>query len=130
MEGLYAVRYKEKVIGQVLLQRQGLYYSIECQCAIPDERVYALKLETKGKYMDLGILYPAKNSQFGMITKIPAKRLEQGSLEFSIQCRNKYEDIFPIDRPLPTKVIVNIDQLRLCRRNGKDCLVLNCEKNS
>ena len=130
MEGLYTVGYQGKVMGQVLLQRNSLYYSVDCRCTIPDAQVYVLKLETKGQCLDLGILYPMEYNQFGMKTKIPAKKIEQGSLEFWIQSRDENMNAYSLGKPLPTAVIVNIDQLRLCRLDGEACLILNCEKNS
>lgn len=88
MEGTYDLMLSAEKIGLVRVTRQGLYYHFSCRCALSGEMMYHLAVNWDGGSENLGLLMPM-DGQFGIETRLPAKRLGQGSLTFSLQPKHR-----------------------------------------
>ena len=88
MEGNYAVTFGQAPVGKVQVQKQGLYYRFTCRCRISGDVVCRLVARCGEKQENLGIVVPMDGG-FGLDTKIPVKRLGEGSVEFSLVPRHE-----------------------------------------
>lgn len=83
MEGNYGVYFGKKLAGKVQVQRQGLYYRFICRCQISGDVVCRLHVSCGDKRESLGVVVPMDGG-FGLDTKLPVKRLGEGSMEFTL----------------------------------------------
>lgn len=65
------------------MERQGLYYRFSCRCRLNNNTVFRLRIECGKTQESLGILVPV-GAGFGLDTKIPVKRIVEGSPEFRL----------------------------------------------
>lgn len=97
MDGNYDVIRDGKVIGVAVLQRQGLYFRIRCRCRLEGSAVQRLTLCVGDWETDLGVLVPMAG-EFGLDTRIVAKRLPSGEPEFLVGKRRE-ETAPPAEEP-------------------------------
>ncbi len=120
MEASYPVSMGNKPVGKVLLRKQGLYYSIRCRCQLSGGVVCRLAVRCDGRQEKLGILVPMEEG-FGLDTKLPAKRLGQGSLEFLLLPRHETVNgtFVPIYPEEPFAYISRLKDGFLARKDGQ-----------
>lgn len=99
MEGSYELTQGSKPCGKVIVDRQGLYLRFSARCRLSGDVVCRLMVSCGGKQEDLGIFVPM-DGQFGIEKKIPAKRLGEGTPEFTIRPKGeklegKFIPIYP-----------------------------------
>ena len=100
--GTYEVRLGNRQVGEVTVQRIGLYYEMCCRCRLSEGILYRLQVLSGDKYENLGILVP-EGDCFTLKTRIPVKRFEAGKTEFLLipkydRGRGKTVPIYP-DEP-------------------------------
>ena len=78
----YSVMLGDKAVGTAEVAREGLYYRIRCRCEDLGTGVYRVVVACGSREERLGILVPVDNA-FGMETRIPVKKIGEGSLSFS-----------------------------------------------
>lgn len=83
MEGFYPVYFGKEQVGKVQLLRQGLYYRFVCRCRLTGDVVCRLHVRCMDTWQSLGVVVPMDGG-FGLDTRIPAKRLGEGSVEFQL----------------------------------------------
>ena len=86
MEGTYDVMLGSQKMGTVTVRQQGLYWSFSCRCALSGEVMYYLMVTVGDSRERLGLLTPVEG-KFGLDTKLPIKRLPQGSPAFFLQAK-------------------------------------------
>lgn len=125
MEGNYAVTFGQAEVGKVQVQKQGLYYRFVCRCRITGDVVCRLVVRCGGKQESIGIVVPLEDG-FGLVTKIPAKRLGEGEPEFLLMPRHdiasgKFVPIYPEE---PFAYIQRLKDAYFERRYGQAGVVL------
>ena len=75
-------------LGQVTVDRQGLYLHIRCVCSLESDIMYHLLCRGQDAEEDLGLLVP-QGDRFMLEKRIPGKRLGQGSLSFRLKPRHE-----------------------------------------
>lgn len=75
MEGIYDVWLKDKIAGEVLISREGLYYRFLSTVWLPKSSRYHLLAYWEGGNIDLGLCVPQGES-FVLNKKIPIKRFD------------------------------------------------------
>lgn len=109
MEGTYEILLGGVSVGQARIKREGLYYCFQCHCKFNSEVIYKLTVSCNDATENLGIPVPEGN-QFVLETKIPAKRLGEGTPV--IRAVPKHQDIKGRFIPLsPTEPFVYLSQL-------------------
>ena len=73
----------QKAVGKVQVQKCGLYYRIICRCRVTGDTVCRLCLQCGDRHLPVGVVVP-EGDGFGLDTKIPAKRIGEGNLHFSL----------------------------------------------
>lgn len=115
----YEVCLAEKTVGSVQVGQEGLYYKFVCTCRLTGSVIYELLAKCGEKEENLGILVPS-GKYFGLIKRIPVKKLGQGSLSFQLKPRhNKLQGRFvPIRADEPFGYIQRLEQAYLACVDG------------
>lgn len=90
MNGSFEVKKNGQVIGTAELRQQGLYCHVRCRCCLEGTGMQRLSLGVGKRVIDLGILVPM-SGEFGMDTRIAAKRIPEGTPEFWVGERVRRE---------------------------------------
>ena len=124
MEGNYDVTLNAEPVGKVQVLKEGLYLRIHCRCHL-DGDVCRLLVHCGEREENLGILVP-KDGQFVLDTKIPAKRLGQGSYHFTVVPKKAVlaGKFIPISPEEPFAYIERLKEAHLVRRGGKMGILL------
>ena len=83
LEQHYSVSYSGRVVGKITVQRKGLYYHFHCRCVPDRDDVYRVMVSCNGNAESLGILVPSEGA-FILNTRLPVKRIGEGSLDFRL----------------------------------------------
>ena len=107
-------------MGKAQVLRQGLYYAFRCRCRLPEGEVFRLCVTCGERKENLGVVIPMDGG-FGLDTKIPVKRLGEGSMEFRLLSkRTSSEGVFvPICPEEPFQYISRLKESFLIRKNGQ-----------
>ncbi len=127
MEQIRNILYQGKAIGTVCMTRQGLYTLLCCRCTLPDSRIYKLQAVTERGSLSLGIPCPIEGG-FGLDTRIPTGRLGQGSITFTVVCRDAPQRKLPLDPDLPFPCLSQLEHCRLLQEDGRNYVLLPEEK--
>ena len=125
MEGMYPVRFGQSDVGKVQVQRQGLYYRFFCRCRITGDVVCRLTVRCGDRQENLGIVVPTEDG-FGLDTKVSAKRVGEGDMEFFLMPRheNAVGTFVPLSPEEPFAYIARLKDAYFERRYGQAGVVL------
>ena len=131
MQQEYSVFSGGEEIGTVLVQRQGLYYWISCRCQLSGLVRYRLVASCGEKTVDLGICVPQGN-RFGVDTKIPVKRLGEGTMSFRLQPKHRQLEgrFVPLSPDEPFGYLRQLENAHLAKVDGVMGVVLTEDQNS
>ena len=126
MEGRYTVWFGKEPVGQVTVERQGLYYCFRCQCQLHTEVMCRVSVSCGGKHVSLGILVPVGNDYL-LNKKIPVKQFLPGNPEFWIAPRQMQKqkiclDIYPEE---PFQYITKLEHAYLDKIGGRPVVILH-----
>lgn len=129
MEGTYDVTLGSKIMGTVTVKKQGLYWQFDCRCGLCGEVMYNLTVKAGTCQEKLGLLTPG-NGGFCLRTKLPMKRLGQGSPVFYLQPRHaKVKGQFvPVHPDEPFRYLGRLENAYLTKQNGQIGLFLQDKK--
>lgn len=106
-------------MGKAYVTQQGLYYRIQCRCAMSTDVIHRLVVTCGQCQESLGVLVPF-GQEFGLDTKLPVKRLGQGALKFKVQPKHKQmHEMIPLSPEEPFAYIRRLRQCYLVRMNGR-----------
>ena len=119
MEGSYGVNLGRQLTGKVQVARKGLYYHFTCRCHLTGEIIYRLQVSCGSGRENLGVLIPADGG-FGLDTKVPVKRFQEGMPEFLLlpkheKCGETFVPIYPEE---PFAYLARLKEAYLVHRNG------------
>ena len=119
MVGTYEIKQGGSSVGQVCVERQGLYYRFVCRCRLAGG-IYRLVVSCGGKREDLGILVPLEEG-FGLEKRIPVTRMGEGKPEFLLMCKEnvrkeKFVSVYPEE---PFSYMARLKDAYLERREGQ-----------
>ena len=125
MEGNYPILMGGKEIGTVNVSRQGLYYHFACRCDLGTEVIYRLTVTCGSKTHRLGIPVPEAGA-FTLRTRLPAKLLEEGKLQFRAQPKHSpmEENFIPISPEEPFAYLSRLKDAFLEVRQGVPGVVI------
>ena len=118
MVGTYEIRLGSSPVGQITVERQGLYYRFSCRCN--QKGMYRLVVSCDGKREDLGTLVPMEGA-FGLEKRIPVKRLGEGKPEFLLTSKEnvRKEKFVPVYPEEPFSYMSRLKDAYLARRDGQ-----------
>lgn len=126
MEQDYEVSFGGKPVGRVQVSRQGLYYRFCCRCRVSGDVVCRLYAQCGDNKENLGVVVPMGDG-FGLDTKIPVKRLGEGTMEFRLVPKSeknpegKFVPIYPEE---PFSYIERLQDAFLAVQNGQTGAVI------
>ena len=120
MEGTYPLYFGGNAIGQVRLQKEGLYYRFCCRCRLTGDAVCRVMVNWGEQRENLGILVPSGDG-FLLETRIPVKRFGKGKPEFSVTPSRPPtgEKFVPISPEEPFSYIARLKNAFLDVRDGE-----------
>lgn len=126
MQETYPIFLEGRTVGQAEMIREGLYCRFHCRCRLPGGQIHRVFLEWDGGEEPLGVLAPSGGA-FCLDTRIPAKRLGQGTLRFRVGPKPKQEQeqgaFVPLvpDQPFPD--LYRLKNARFVQIDGKPGIV-------
>ncbi len=81
MVGTYDVKIGDIKVGEVAVEKQGLYYRFSCRCHLSGKTMHRAVVICGGVRVDLGICVPV-DGRFGVDKKLPCKNFAPGKPEF------------------------------------------------
>lgn len=125
MVGTYEIMQGDRPVGQVCVEKQGLYYRFSCRCNLKGEGMRRLTVSCGGEREDLGVLVPL-DGQFGIEKKIPCKRFPEGTPEFLIcskqeRQQGKFVPVYPEE---PFAYIRRLEKAFLTHQAGQLGIVI------
>ena len=120
MVGTYEIMLGSSPVGQVTVERQGLYYRFSCRCDLKEKGMYRLVASCNEKQEDLGTLIP-KDGAFGLEKRVPVKRLGEGKAEFLLMGKDcaRREKFIPVYPEEPFSYMSRLKDAYLARREGQ-----------
>lgn len=125
MVGTYEIMKGSSTVGQVTVERQGLYYHFVCRCGLMDKEIYRLMVSCNGNWENLGTLIPL-DGFLKLEKRIPVKRLGAGTPEFFLTTKDrvpkgKFVPVYPEE---PFSYMSRLKNAYLERREGQLGLVI------
>lgn len=114
----YELRYQEKMIGEVLVKKIGLYYEIECCFAENRSKRFRLVAVSNNGEVDLGECR-FFNGQFRLIRRLPINAVGREMLRFYIIAVEDSKSIYPIREDKPFQYIDKLDKAALIIVKGE-----------
>ncbi len=129
MEARYDVFMGDRRIGTLQLREAGLYYQLSCICSLEKKDMHELWCETAHGNEKLGVLIP-DDIGCGIHTKIPRRRLGQGSIRFYVAPRTAPHSVSvePLDPHVPFCRIMDLATARFVRRGNDAGILFSDEK--
>lgn len=126
MEGTYTVYLGKDPVGQVTVERQGLYYLFRCRCQLHSEVMCRVTVSSGGKYDNLGVLVPA-GKNYLLTKKLPIKQFLSGTPEFWITPKRTQKhsvclDIYPEE---PFHYITKLEKAYLDKSQDRHRIIIN-----
>lgn len=115
-----------QAIGEVRVERRGLYYRFECRCDLSGEVVCRIQAVCGENAVNLGIPVP-ENGVFALRTQIPVKHLGEGKLTFrAIPKGVEKKGIFiPLAPEEPFRYLRRLEDAFLQVRDGQVGIVMD-----
>lgn len=102
---MYQIFENETCVGSALIQQEGLYYRISCNCKIHANGIHRIVIRDGETNFDLGICVPS-GDRFTLTSRIPTKKLNINSCTFFLvkQGGSKSKREVPVQtgRPFPS----------------------------
>lgn len=126
MVGTYEVRMGDRPVGEVRVERRGLYYHFSCRCTLSGEVMHRLWLRCGGKETDLGLCVPMDGS-FGTEKRISVKQCGEGKPEFILRAKQTEirGNFIPLSPEEPFRYIHRLQNAYLERRGEQLGIVIN-----
>ena len=114
------LRFGDRPVGYVRVERQGLYYVFRCRVRLSGEAAFRLLTTCGEKQEDLGILVPMEGS-FGLDTRRPVKRLGEGELTFRLVSKHNAPrtHFAPISPEEPFAYLQRLKDAYLAEKDGQ-----------
>lgn len=115
---MYPVVQLEKVIGSVKVETKGLYRHFSCSCRPNTPGKYHLYAKIGAWEWDLGLCVP-EDGEFVLRTSIPAKRIPQGEMKFTLAETAVRSDFISVRPHQPFFRLMELKTARLVKQNGQ-----------
>ena len=115
----YDVYLGQDAVGKAYVSLQGLYYRIQCRCAMSSQVMHRLVITCGEQQESLGVLIPF-GQEFGLDTRIAVKRIGEGVLRFKVLPKHtSMEEFVPLSPEEPFAYLRRLRSSYLVRKNGR-----------
>ena len=98
LERSYPVKFGNKTIGKVQLNKIGMFYHLACNCSLPDDRLYRLFASCDTIQMPLGLLVGEKGGH-ALQKHIPCSAINPDKTYFGVQEQNQITNDITVISP-------------------------------
>lgn len=125
LEENYGVYFGKDLAGKVQVRRQGLYYRFQCRCRLSGDVMCRLHVTCGDRQENLGVVVPMGDG-FGLDTRLPVKRLGEGSMEFTLVPKSGLPEgkLIPIYPEEPFAYIERLKESFLVRKGEQMGIVI------
>lgn len=113
----YQVFLKNKIVGEVEVTSEGLYYRFLCKCALPTKSAYRLSVAVSEQQYDLGICVP-DGSVSTVDKRVAIKKFPKGEMRFWVSCNADTSEGIQLTEMKPFPYIKLLLGAKLQIRNG------------
>ena len=119
----YSVYHGNKIVGQVAVEKCGLYYKISCRCDLPGDDIFRLTVDSNDKSVTVGVLVP-EDGCFALEMSVPIKKLGSGELRFLVLGSRQSEIFLPITEAEEFSHLKKLRSACFTFREGKPGLLI------
>lgn len=119
---MYDVLLNNIPVGNVQVDREGLYYKFQCSCRFPQNRIYRIRVSDGKSEIMLGVCIP-KGDQFVLNTKIPTKKIQGETLLFTAETQNEMG--ICVESGMSFAYLDKLETARLQNTNGQFRIVID-----
>lgn len=125
MDGIYDVMLGDKAIGKMYVDQQGLYLRFRCRCQLTGQVIYKIIATNGDASENLGVLVPM-GAEFGLETRVPAKRFASGDFRFQAVPRHSQlrEKFIPLSPQEPFAYITQLKNAYLRNIDGQVGIII------
>ncbi len=114
----YPLWFENKQIGDITVQKRGLYYHFDCICNMPIDFGHRIRVRCGTTVTDLGICVP-ENGCFTLRKQLPMKHIGDGVMQFFLENHQKSDSaMIPIFANKPFAGMEHIDNAKLVIKDG------------
>lgn len=119
MEPIYDVYFENVCVGQVQIQKEGLYYRLYCLANAPGESMYRLIAHGGRFSYDFGLCIPKEN-KIGILTRVPIKVFTENAVRFELKdYKEKQNSVFiPLNAEKSFSHLDRLENAYLEHRDG------------
>ena len=125
MDGKYDIYQGEQRVGTAEVTAEGLYYGFCCRCVLSGETMCRITVTCDGHTHSLGLPVP-EGDTFVLRTRMPAKRLGQGQLQFRVIPKHIRVggQFIPISPEEPFRYLARLENAVMQVQDGKPGILL------
>lgn len=119
MKSMYDVWHHNTRVGQVQIQKEGLYYCLNCLTQAPGKSMYRLIAHGESFYYDFGLCIP-KEDGIGILTRIPIKIFTENAVKFELKDYKETENttFVPVHAEKEFPYLERLKDAYLAHRDG------------
>ena len=111
----------DKVVGEAVIQRQGLYHLFDCRCRFSGNEIHRLWALCAGKQVKLGVCVP-QAGEFILKTKIPSDRFPADEISVYVPVAEKPKEVNrELDETIPLE---QLDWAVLKEQDGRQIICI------
>jgi len=117
---MFPIYYGQTECGNAVVERQGLYCTIHCECKVITKLPCKITLQTEDARINLGTCIRVGDI-YVIDTKIPSKRINEKQMVFRIYIPGSEDcdGFFPIGEDMPFPHLNRLDSARMRQSNGR-----------
>jgi len=117
---LFEIYWKDRPVGHVAVEKEGLYFRFICTCTLPDSEIYRISVTDGINRYDLGIYVPG-----GVTARLPCKCLEGDNLSFTLRENQSQLVSVPVATGVPFDYLDQLETARLLVTDGQPEILIN-----
>lgn len=119
---MYEVLWKGSPVGKATIAKEGLFYRVVCNCYLPREGTYRVKITDGNNECNLGICVPDGN-MYSCTARVSCKRFNGNSFSFVLTAPEDNLSV-PIGSGTPFMYLDRLSTARLQFTNGQPNIII------
>ncbi len=123
----FPIFFENRTVGEVQVQKKGLYYQFACQCTPPDHDIYRIVISCGNTEQSLGICVP-DGKHFALSKQMPMKSIRDGEWEFYLRPKDAVNNIVAaVSEDAPFPLLDKLEHSSLLVENGEAFIAIRDE---
>ena len=120
---MYQIAHNGVVVGDVKIEKKGLFYCFYCRCSLPESGVFRVTVTNGGKTHDLGIFTPT-DGNYTCLARIPSKSFCGNEFIFELVDSAKVITVL-ISEGNTFQYLESLNTACLHQTNGRSAIIIN-----